>query len=68
MNAKAAKPTGRKSKRRRARKRAAPRTMTKTFRDGSAVILDPRGGIIGLIEARTPYRVRRRTKPKRASA
>ena len=32
------------------------------FADGSAVILDQHGGIIGLIEARTPYRVRKCVK------
>lgn len=44
--------------RRAARRR--PGLRTRIFRDGSAVILNPNGSIIGLIEARAPYRVRRR--------
>ncbi len=67
MSAPTAKPKARKSAKRRAPKRSAPRVSTKTFRDGSAVILDEHGVIIGLIEARTRYRVRRRAKPKRSA-
>lgn len=39
-----------------------------TFRDGSAVILDEHGGIIGIIEARPRYRVRRNQKAGRPAA
>lgn len=60
MKTKAAKQKARKPAKHRWPKLAAPRMRTKTFRDGSAVILDQNGGIIGLIEARTPYRVRKR--------
>ncbi len=62
MNTKSVKPSGRKAKARRAPTLAAPRRRTKTFRDGSALILDQHGGTIGLIEARTPYRVRQGAK------
>ena len=40
------------------------RGLTMMFADGSALILDGHAGIIGLIEARTPYRVWKRTKPR----
>ena len=42
-----------------------PRVRTKTFKEGSTVILDQQGGIIGMIEARTPYHVRRRAETRR---
>ena len=48
--------------RRRAERRRRPtmrRARLKAFSDGSALILDERGRTIGLIEARTPYRVRK---------
>ena len=64
MNTTKAKRNPRKPTKRRWPRPAAPRLRTKTFKDGSAVILDQRGGIIGLIEARMPYRVRRRAQPR----
>jgi hypothetical protein len=65
MNSKRAKPNGRKSKDPYAPKPAASRTRTKTFQDGSALILDERGGTIGLIEARQRYRVGKRANSER---
>lgn len=50
------------------RQRAAPRARVQTFRDGSAVILDEHGGIMGMIEARPRYRVQRSQKAGRPAA
>lgn len=62
MKTKAAKRNARKPTKHPWPKLAAPRVRTKTFRDGSALILDQHGGTFGLIEARTPYRVRKGAK------
>jgi hypothetical protein len=64
MSTKPAKPGGRKAKARRVPKPAAPRSRIKTFRDGSAVILDQHGDVVGWIEARTRYRVRQGDKSR----
>ena len=53
MKTKPAKPSKRRPKARRVLGAGALRT--KTFQDGSALILEQNGGIIGLIESRTPY-------------
>jgi len=64
MSAKKAKPNARTPTDRRAYRVKVRRVTTKTFRDGSAVILDGHDGIIGLIEARPRYRCGDLRNPK----
>jgi hypothetical protein len=68
MKTKPAKPSERKPKARHAPGPVKLRTRVKTFHDGSALILDTHGGIIGLIEAQPRYRVRKITHSHKATS
>jgi len=68
MKIKPAKTSRRKPSARRAPRTGALGPKAKNFQDGSALILDVHGGTIGLIEARTPYQVRKRARGLKATS